>query len=335
MGQVETIRVEQDEEGMRLDRWFRVHYPALAHGALQKLLRTGQVRVDGSRAKANARLAVGQQVRVPPLGQQRAKAERKKTSSLLTKDDERFVQDLILYKDDAVIVLNKPAGLAVQGGSRTARHLDGLLDGLMFDARERPRLVHRLDRDTSGALLLARTRSAASKLSKSFRTRSVRKIYWALVHGHPRPEQGKIVMPLRKIRTSAGEQMRAAEMHEDDAQNAVTYYAVVARAGEKFSWLSVKPVTGRTHQIRAHLSEVGHPIIGDPRYGDKDDSDINGLGKGLHLHARRLSLPHPDNPRKTLDITAPLPPHMRESWNFLEFAEAVDFDPMDLEAEEQ
>lgn len=324
MSAVETITVEPDEEGMRLDRWFRAHYPALGHGALQKLLRTGQVRVDGSRAKSNARVEAGQTIRVPPLRDSVAKPAVDSVSS----DDRKYVQDSVIYKDSSVIALNKPAGLAVQGGTRTARHLDGLLDALQYDAKERPRLVHRLDKDTSGVLVLARTRRAASALSRTFRTRSARKIYWALVHGVPRPRQGKISLALKKIRAGDGERMRAADEPEEGARNAVTYYAVIARAGDRFSWVSVKPVTGRTHQIRAHLAAIGHPIVGDPKYGCEVELEADGIDNRLHLHARRLLLPHPDNDTRTLDFTAPLPEHMRDTWRYLEFDEAVDFDPL-------
>lgn len=323
MSGVETITILRDEEGMRLDRWFRAHYPALKHGALQKLLRTGQVRVDGSRVKSGTRLEEGQVIRVPPMPD----GEAKPAPSTLTNTDRKYLKDLVLHKDSSVIVLNKPPGLAVQGGTRTERHLDGMLDGLKFRAKERPRLVHRLDKDTSGVLLLARTRKAASALSRTFRTRSARKIYWALVHGRPSPQQGKIALALKKTRTSDGERVRAGDEGDDEARNAVTYYAVIGRAAMRFSWLSVKPVTGRTHQIRAHLAAIGHPIVGDLKYGQEDEGQAQGIEEGLHLHARRLAVPHPDG--GTLDISAPLPDHMRKSWKFLEFDDAVEFDPLD------
>ncbi len=326
MSRVETRQVGPDEAGMRLDRWFRAHYPALAHGALQKLLRKGQIRVDGARAKANIRLLEGQIVRVPPLP---AAETRPAPPRRLSDDDKTFAQSLVLHMNASVIALNKPPGLAVQGGSRTVRHLDGLLDALKYGAKERPRLVHRLDKDTSGVLLLARTRAAAAALSRVFRTRSARKIYWALVHGHPSPAQGRIEMALKKTRAGDGERVRQAAGDEDAAQAAVTYYAVVARAGNRCAWVSVKPVTGRTHQIRAHLAEIGHPIVGDPKYGRDRRLDVQGLAERLHLHARRLTLPHPDG--GTLDVTAPLPDHMRDTWEFLGLDAQVAFDPFDAE----
>jgi 23S rRNA pseudouridine955/2504/2580 synthase len=325
MSGVETREVAEGEEGMRLDRWFRAHYPALGHGALQKMLRKGQIRVDGSRAKSSSRLEAGQRVRVPPMPE----VEAKPLTENLSGENRKFIQGLVLHKDASVIVLNKPSGLAVQGGTGTPRHVDALLDGLKFRARERPRLVHRLDKETSGILLIARTRAAAATLSHTFRTRSARKIYWALVHGVPRPQQGKITQALIKKRGAVGERVRAADLDEEGARNAVTYYAVVARAAEKFAWLSVKPVTGRTHQIRAHLAGIGHPIVGDHKYGGDFEVEGEDIEERLHLHARRLSLPHPEGGR--LDVTAPLPEHMRASWKFLEFDAAVDFDPMDAE----
>ena len=327
MSRVETKQVDSEEAGMRLDRWFRAHYPALGHGALQTLLRKGQVRVDGARVKANARLEAGQTIRVPPLPEDKRPPETARPS--LSRAEKKFVQSLVLHKDSSVIVLDKPAGLAVQGGSGTRDHLDRLLDGLQFDAKERPRLVHRLDKDTSGILLLGRTRAAIAALAKTFRTRSARKIYWALVHGVPRPAQGKITMALRKAKGPGGDRMRAADQEDEEALNAVTYYAVIARAGEKLAWLSVKPVTGRTHQIRVHLAEIGFPIVGDPKYGQDRERPGEGIENRLHLHARRLTLPHPEG--GTLDVTAPLPEHLRRSWRFLGLDEQVDFDPLDAE----
>lgn len=326
MSGVATVKVAAGEAGMRLDRWFRSHYPALGHGALQKMLRKGQVRVDGSRAKANERLEAGQSVRVPPMPDA---SERKTAPETLSERDVEYVQSLVLHKDSRVIVLNKPAGLAVQGGSGTRRHLDGLLDGLKYDAKERPRLVHRLDRDTSGVLLLGRTRAATAALARTFRTRSARKIYWALVSGVPKPAQGRIEMALRKARAPGGDRVRRANIDEEDAQRAVTYYAVIGKAGEKLAWLSVKPVTGRTHQIRAHLAEIGHPIAGDPKYGRESGLDAPAIAKQLHLHARRLTLPHPDG--GVIDVTAPLPEHMRATWTFLGLEDRVAFDPLDEE----
>jgi 23S rRNA pseudouridine955/2504/2580 synthase len=349
---VETRKVGEDEAGMRLDRWFRAHFPALPFGHLQKLLRTGQVRVDGGRVKTNTRLAPGQRVRVPPLsrspgggGSPRSvgvgwneshhphpapstptsplKGEVKKTPP----SDAEFLRSITLFEDREVLVLNKPMGLAVQGGSGTVRHVDGMLDALRERDGQRPRLVHRLDKDTSGVLLIAKTRLAAAALAKTFRSRAARKIYWALVVGVPKPRQGRISTYLAKGGGPEGELMRIAKHGEKDASHAVTYYAVVDQAAQKLSWLSLKPVTGRTHQLRAHCQIIGHPIVGDPKYFEKENWELpGGLQNRLHLLARRLVIPHPSG-KGTIDVTAQLPPHMQQTWNLIGF-DAKQYDPI-------
>jgi 23S rRNA pseudouridine955/2504/2580 synthase len=328
---------------MRLDRWFREHFPELGFGHLQKLIRSGQVRVDGGRAKTNTRLAPGQAVRVPPLGggreaneaqelalagpsqpspaspRQNARSNplRAEGNTPLRPSDAEFLRSIVLYEDDAVFVFNKPAGLAVQGGSGLTRHMDGLLEAFRDRKDQKPRLVHRLDRDTSGVLVVARTRLAAQKLAASFRHRATRKIYWALVKGVPKPHQGRISTWL--AREEEGERMRVARHGADDASHAVSLYSVVDQAGQKLAWLSMRPVTGRTHQLRAHAAHIGHPIIGDPKYFEAEENwDFpGGLQQKLHLHARRIVIPHPDG--GTIDVSAPLPPHMQQSWNLLGF----------------
>lgn len=328
MSSVKLSEVTSGEDGMRLDRWFRFHYPDLTHGALQKLLRKGQVRVDGSRTKANVRLSEGQTVRIPPMPG--TGTGKKPVRYEISKDDEAFIQSLVIHKDEDVIALNKPSGLAVQGGTRTQRHIDGLLDGLKFGSSERPRLVHRLDKDTSGVMLLGRSRKATTQLARSFKARSTRKIYWALVYGVPRPMLGKISMPLKKIHGPQGDRVQQAELDDEDAQNAVTYYAVLNKAAERFSWLSVRPITGRTHQIRAHMVEIGHPIVGDPKYVIEDPERAvtsQGISDALHLHAYSLSLPHPSG--GLLEVTAPLPDHMRKTWDFLGLEDQVEYDPLE------
>lgn len=311
--------VTAEEDGLRLDRWFRLHYPALPHALLNKLVRKGQVRVDGGRAKTNTRLERGQTVRVPPLDVKDDNVRENVSKPSLSKADRRLFQDMVLHEDADIFVLNKPAGLAVQGGSRTVRHIDGLLMGLERELGERPRLVHRLDRDTSGVLVVAKRRSVAAKLGKLFATRSVRKIYWAAVKGLPKPAQGRVDKSLAKIQTQDGERVREAQSnHKDDGRSAVTYYSVVDRAGSKLSWVSLKPVTGRQHQLRAHMAMIGHPILGDGKYGGLDGLPA-GIEPKLHLHARRIVFPHPSG--GTLDVTAPLPAVMRRTW------ELVGFDP--------
>lgn len=342
---VETRKVHDDEAGMRLDRWFKEHYPALPFGHLQKLLRSGQVRVDGARVKTNTRLAPGQKVRVPPLGKIPA-AEKGKAAAGPAKalpqralpakgnaDDAAFLKSITLYEDRDVLVLNKPMGLAVQGGSGTVRHVDGMLEALRTKEGVKPRLVHRLDKDTSGVLLVAKTRLAAAALAKTFRSRSARKIYWALVAGVPRPHQGRISTYLAKGGGPGGERMRIAKHGEKEAMHSVTYYAVVEQAAQKLAWLSLKPVTGRTHQLRAHCAAIGHPIVGDDKYFDKENWELpGGLQNRLHLLARRLVIPHPSG-RGVIDVTAPLPPHMQQSWNLLGF-DAKRYDPIEQAPEE-
>jgi 23S rRNA pseudouridine955/2504/2580 synthase len=323
MPAIETRTVEPDEAGMRLDRWFRAHYPALSFVRLQKLLRSGQVRVDGGRVRTGTRLESGQAVRVPPLAKSVGgegagpPASAPARSGSAPTDDAGFLRSRLLYEDDQVFVFDKPAGLAVQGGSGLSRHLDGMLAALADRKGQKPRLVHRLDRDTSGVIVVARTRQAAQKLAAAFRARSSRKVYWALVKGVPKPRQGRISTWLAR-EGGDGERMRVARHGADDASHAETLYALVDRAGTGLAWLTMRPVTGRTHQLRAHAAHIGHPIVGDPKYFDAGDWQLpGGIQNKLHLHARRLVIPHPDG--GSIDVTAPLPPHMQQSWNLLGF----------------
>lgn len=315
-------RIKPADEGMRLDRWIKAHYPAVPHSLLQKLLRTGQVRVNGGRAKPDRRLNAGDEVKVRQLVHLNAQAEagaRKTTPTPplgLSKADRTFIERMILFEDDELMVLNKPFGIAVQGGTRTKRHIDGLLAGMEDRFGERPRLVHRLDRDTSGVLLVAKTRRAASRYGKLFQTRSVQKIYWALVKGVPKPQQGKVDAALVKASGPDGDRVRKARPGEQEtAQSAITHYSVIEKSGSRLAWVSLKPVTGRQHQLRAHMAIIGTPIIGDQKYEGDRDLPVEGLEPKLHLHARRLIVPRPNGP--TLDISAPLPDHMAASWRML------------------
>lgn len=313
-GAVKTEHVAEADGAIRLDRWFRRHYPALGHGALEKLLRTGQVRVDGRRAKAADRVLPGQAIRVPPLGEDAATAP--KAPRPIRPQDAAMLQGAILYRDDDLIVLDKPAGLAVQGGSGTERHLDGLLDTLRFGAPERPRLVHRLDKETSGVLVLARTARAAAFLARAFRDRATRKLYWALAAGLPKPPQGRIDLALAKLPGPSGERVRP---DAEQGRRAATLYRVLDHAGERASWLALMPLTGRTHQLRAHCAALGTPILGDDKYGGAAAA-LSGLpsARRLHLHARAIAIPAPRG--GIVRVEAPLPPHMRASWKFFGFA---------------
>jgi 23S rRNA pseudouridine955/2504/2580 synthase len=332
---VQTRKVKDDEEGMRLDRWFKAHFPTLAFGHLQKLLRTGQVRVNGARAKTNTRLEPGMAVRVPPLSLRDGEddAPVKMPSQMGDeKSDAAFIKSITLYEDREVMVLNKPFGLAVQGGSGTTRHVDGMLEALRGRDGQKPRLVHRIDKDTCGVLLIAKTRLAAATLAKTFRSRSARKIYWALVAGVPRPKQGRVSTFLAKEEREDESMMRIARHGEEGASHAVTYYAVVETSAQKLAWLSLKPVTGRTHQLRAHMAHIDHAIVGDPKYFNKENWDLpGGLQNRLHLLARRIVIPHPRG--GVIDVSAPLPPHMLQSWNLLGL-EHDRFDPIENAPEE-
>jgi 23S rRNA pseudouridine955/2504/2580 synthase len=307
-----------DETDLRLDRWFSRRFPELGHGRLEKLLRTGQVRVDGKRAKSNQRLEAGQVIRVPPLGEAPAEPAQPKAAKPATAAEAKALADAILYIDDDVIVLNKPAGLAVQGGTNLDRHLDAMLDSLTFNAKERPRLVHRLDKDTSGALLLGRNAFATAKLSASFRSREARKCYWALVVGVPRYPQGRIDAALAKMTGRMGDKV---EVDEEDGKRAVTYYRVVDSAYKKAAWLEMEPRTGRTHQLRAHCGLLGTPIQGDGKYGGIEAYLTGqGVSKKLHLHSRAVMVPHPRT--GVIKIEAPLPAHISASFDFFGFEES-------------
>ncbi len=333
MAGVANITVGEDEAGMRLDRWFKAHYPGLSHVALQKLLRSGQVRLDGKRCETSTRIEPGNVVRVPPLPTDAKHAvDREPRPEKPLEGDAAFLKSLVLFEDDDVMVLNKPAGLSVQGGSGVHRHVDAMLQSLADKRGNIPRLVHRLDKDTAGCLVIAKRRLIAAELAALFRSRSAKKTYWALVAGVPHPKQGKISTWLAKDEEKDGEKMRVARHGEQGAAHALTHYSVVDNAGQTLSWLSLKPVTGRTHQLRAHTAHIGHPIVGDPKYFDKRDWELpGGMQNKLHLLARRIVLPHPKG-KGVIDVTAPLPPHMKQSWNLLGF-DASAYDP-DLDGDD-
>jgi 23S rRNA pseudouridine955/2504/2580 synthase len=315
----ETARIAHDEDGIRIDRWFKRHYPALTHGRLEKLLRTGQVRLDGKRVKSADRVIAGQSVRLPPQVVHGDLAEPPKPKS--TPVPQGSLQDLILYMDKSVIVLNKPSGLATQGGSGLTQHVDGMLDSLTFEKGTRPKLVHRLDRDTSGVLVVARTTTAASELSRALATRDAQKIYWTLTKGVPSVKRGTIKAALAKEGGHGphgrDERMTTVDADDEGAKEAVTDFVVLATAGDEFAWLAVKPLTGRTHQIRVHLASIGTPIVGDFKYGGTDVRGKGEIDNRLHLHARSIDIARPDGGR--LNATAPLPPHMLKTWALLGF----------------
>lgn len=318
---VQTIPVTSEEVGLRLDRWFARHFPQVGHGRLEKWLRTGQVRIDGGRAKAGARLEAGQSIRIPPLDLNKGSESRDTTRpraepKIDTRAASREAASLtVLHRDARILVIDKPAGLAVQGGTNTTRHLDAMLDHLRFDADERPRLVHRLDRDTSGVLVLARTAAVAARLAEVFRSREVEKLYWGVVVGLPRIEAGVIDLPVAKRPGRGGERMEAGA---EGGLRAETLYRIIDHAGRRAAWLALEPRTGRTHQLRVHCAAMGTPILGDGKYGGRE-AFLEGLDtRVLHLHARALRLPHPDG--GVLEVRAPLPPHMGATFRFLGFS---------------
>ena len=317
-----TGAVEEDEAGLRLDRWFKRHYPALGHGSLEKLLRTGQVRINGKRAHASARLEAGQSIRIPPqLQAQTVHQPKTARASSFDDADRDFMERLVIHEDPSVFVLNKPSGIATQGGSGISRHIDGLLETIQGKKRQKPRLVHRLDRDTSGVLVVARTLPAAAALSESLRRRDARIIYWALTKGVPIPRRGVVKLALAKEagfgKYGRDERMAPAEDDAEDAKSATTHYAVMGTAANQYAWVALRPVTGRPHQLRAHLAHLGTPIVGDFKYGGENAKGLGELEDRLHLHARSIDIAHPDSGR--LRAVAPLPLHMIHAWRLFGF----------------
>jgi len=312
--QVRQFTVAPDDDGIRLDRWFKRHLPQIGFGMVSKWARTGQVRVDGKRAKPEDRLSAGQVLRVPPGGETSGKPARKQRE--LSEEEIAQAEAMLIRRTDSALVLNKPPGLATQGGTKTTRHVDGLLDAYAGEDEPRPRLVHRLDKDTSGVLLVARTPGSAAYFSKRFSGRSAKKIYWALVVGVPEIFEGTVDAPLAKQPGSGGEKMH---VDEENGQPAKTLYRVVERAGNSTAWVELQPLTGRTHQLRAHMAAIGHPIVGDGKYGGQDAFLTGSISRKMHLHARRLIIDQPGGGK--LDVTAELPEHFAASMEQLGFDE--------------
>ncbi len=318
MNEVKRHEVSSEEDGMRLDRWFKVHFPAVTFAYLNKLTRTGQVRVGAGRCKTNSRLKAGDDIRVPPLAFDTRPADTPKADQKpLSKEERRLFDSMVIHEDQDIYILNKPSGFAVQGGTKTFQHLDGLLMGLGVELKERPLLVHRLDRDTSGVIVIAKRRAVAAALGKLFATRNVKKTYWAVVKGVPKPNQGRIDVALIKAKSADGDRMRASrEGEEDDEKSAVTQYSVIDKASSVAAWLSLQPLTGRQHQLRAHAAHIGTPIFGDNKYGGDVELPEDVINQ-LHLHARRIVFPHPRGGK--VDVTAPMPKHMAKTFKLLGF----------------
>jgi 23S rRNA pseudouridine955/2504/2580 synthase len=311
---VRTFTVTEDDDGIRLDRWFKRHMPEVSFNVVSRWARTGQLRVGGKRAVPGDRVEAGQEIRVPPLESAPSRTARPQPRrNALTEDEEHFVRDMVIYADPNAFILNKPPGLATQGGTKTHQHLDRLLDGLAEEG-SRPKLVHRLDKDTSGALLVARSARSAGHFAKAFSGRTARKVYWAIVVGVPDANQGVIDAPLAKQPGTGGEKMHISEEHGLPAK---TRWRVIDRAGNRAAWVELQPLTGRTHQLRAHMVAIGHPIVGDAKYGGPQAFLTGGISRKLHLHARRIKIDAPDGGK--IDVTADLPPHFAESIAMLGF----------------
>ena len=318
MAEARTFTVSDDDDGIRLDRWFKRHMPDVSFNIVSRWARTGQLRLSGKRAVPGDRIEAGQEIRVPPLEAAPARTARPQPKrEPLTHEEAQFVRDTVIFEDRNSFVLNKPPGLATQGGTKTTQHLDRLLDGLAGEAG-RPKLVHRLDKDTSGALLVARSARAAGHFAKAFSGRTARKIYWALVVGVPAADEGLIDAPLAKQPGTGGEKMHVDPEHGLPAK---TRWRVLDRAGNRAAWVELQPLTGRTHQLRAHMAAIGHPIVGDAKYGGADGFLTGGISRKLHLHARRLRIDAPDGGK--IDVTAELPGHFAESLATLGFDQAA------------
>ncbi|NEY91224.1 RluA family pseudouridine synthase [Tabrizicola oligotrophica] len=345
MSAVKLLTVSADEGEQRLDKWFKRRFPQISQGHVEKMCRTGQIRIDSARAKASDRVAPGMVIRVPPLPE--AEAPSRPVEGRISAADTKMIQNAVLWKDEHIIILNKPAGLPSQGGSGQGdRHVDGLTEALKFGYKERPKLVHRLDKDTSGVLMLARTDRVARALSEALRNHHTRKIYWALVAGVPNPRQGSIKYGLMKApghgRGGEGEKMQCvhpAKMADyPEAKRAHTDFFTLWFLGTRLSWMALEPITGRTHQLRAHLAELGHPIIGDGKYGGSSTENMgDGWGAGLggeisrklHLHARSLTIQHPIT-KEVMTFTAPLPDHMAKTWKLLDWKDTdIPADPFE------
>ncbi len=320
MADTRTFKVDEDDDGIRLDRWFKRNQPEISFNIVSRWARTGQIRLDGKRVVPGERIAAGQEIRLPPVEPEARRGPARPKRETLTDDEKDFVRSLVIFESDSAFVLNKPPGLATQGGTKTTNHLDRLLDGLADESGHRPKLVHRLDKDTSGALLVARSARAAAFFSKSFAGRTAKKIYWALVVGVPSADEGLIDAPLAKQPGTGGEKMHV----DEEGQPAKTRWRVVDRAGNRAAWVELQPLTGRTHQLRAHMAAIGHPIVGDGKYGGADSFLTGGISRKLHLHARRLKIDAPGG--GSIAVTAPLPEHVEQSLEMLGF---------DIEAGEQ
>jgi 23S rRNA pseudouridine955/2504/2580 synthase len=335
---VNEYRIAADDDGIRLDRWFKRHRDDVPHALIARWCRTGAIRLDGAKTDPAERITLGQLLSVPQPGVNAHTPRPRTTRKPMTPEAIELAQSMVLHQDSDAIVLNKLPGLATQGGTGTTSHVDGLLDAFFDEGKGRPKLVHRLDKDTSGVLLIARSPGAAAKFSKSFAGRSARKTYWAIITGVPSIDSGQIDLPLAKQPGSGGEKMH---VDEENGQPSRTRYRVIERAGNAAAFVELQPLTGRTHQLRVHMAAIGHPIVGDGKYGGKAAFLTGSISRKLHLHARRLRIDHPAGGK--IDVTAPLPDHFAESLAALGFnelagdalANIADFVPPDPDAKKR
>jgi 23S rRNA pseudouridine955/2504/2580 synthase len=330
MAEPRSFTISEDDDGIRLDRWFKRHLPDVSFNIVSRWSRTGQLRLDGKKAAPGDRIQAGQRLQFPPADGEPARSPRpQRKVEPLKPEEAELVREMVIYSDEHGFVLNKPPGLATQGGTKTHQHLDRLLDGLADEEGSRPKLVHRLDKDTSGALLVAKTARSAGHFAKAFSGRTARKVYWALIVGVPSPDEGLIDLPLAKQPGTGGEKMHVSE---EAGLPAKTRWRVVDRAGNRAAWVELQPLTGRTHQLRAHMAALGHPIVGDAKYGGAEAFLTGGISRKLHLHSRRLKIDAPGG--GAIDVTADLPPHFAESLATLGF-ELMHGENMPLEPPKQ
>ncbi len=327
MSKVTFYNVSFEDQDQRLDRWLKRQFPTINQIKIEKWCRKGEIRINSGRVKPSKRLVLGEVVRVPPI--ENVERSVKHRVKVFSESDVDMIKQTVIYEDCHLLVLNKPAGLAVQGGSgQKDRHVDALSEVFRHDSVEKPKLVHRLDKHTSGILLLAKDRKTAEIMTKSFRSKRVRKIYWALVAGIPKTDVGTVRLSLNKTKLASGLEKMVSisateEMNFPNSKRSITDYVVIEKVSQRATWLGLSPITGRTHQLRSHMAAIGCPIIGDTKYGTKEQANsgegwgaqIGGMiSRKLHLHARSITFEHPITKQEVF-FEADLPTHMAKAWN--------------------